>query len=261
MHVKKNILFTLSLILVLSASLSAQSILINNKSGQNVINDTITFNHVVDPTNTFEYFENKQFVDIINNSGGQMTVGLIRKEVTVVPNTYDYMCWGAQCFGEVLAGTRPVWDVNDSVIVANNDTASGLLGGLVIYHRPNGNAGTSIYEYELYDRANRNVSSSIFVKLQTTISVGLNEAAQQVNFEVFPNPVENELRLNFPNGIDQNNLEMILYDLTGKEMRRVNVQQGVEMQILNVADLNSGLYFISTLKDGERLQSKRFVKL
>ena len=258
---KKNILFTFSLIILGASSLFAQSILINNKAGQNVIGDTITFNHVVDPTNTFEFFENKQFVDIINNSGSQMTVGLIRKEVSVVSNTYDYMCWGAQCFGEVLAGTRPVWDVNDSVIVANNDTASGLLGGLVIYHRPNGNAGTSIYEYELYDRANRSVSSSIFVKLETTISVGLDETAKRVSFEVYPNPVENELRLNFPNGIDQTDIELIMHDLTGKEVKRVNAQQGVELQILNVDDLKSGLYFISMVKEGERLQSKRFVKL
>jgi hypothetical protein len=230
-------------------------------AGQSIIGDTITFNHVVDPNDPWQFFENKNFVDIVNKSGGTMTVGLIRHERQIVPNTFDYLCWGAQCFGERQAGSTPFWDVNDSVIVQSNDTASGLLGGLIIYHRPNGNAGTSIYEYEVYNRANRNQSSSIFVKLQTSFTTSIKEARAAYQFSVAPNPVKDQLTITFDQPLNNENTQLVIFDLMGKEVMNRRVQKGIEMELVEVDGLKPGLYFLSLIKEGERMVSKRVIKL
>ncbi|MEQ8908290.1 MAG: T9SS type A sorting domain-containing protein [Vicingaceae bacterium] len=259
---KKLLYFFTFLFLGLAFNLSAQpDIDIRNNAGVSVVGDTIVFNHVVDPNDQWQYFENKNFIDILNKSGNSMTMGLIRHEIQAVPNTYDYLCWGNQCFGEVQAGTQPFWDVNDSVAVNNNDTASGLLGGLVIYHRPNTNAGVSIYEYELYNRANRNMSSSVFVKLQTSFTTSLeDETKDNLAFTIYPNPVENQVNVSFEKGATLANAQLVIHDIVGKRVKAQSVQAATINQSISVSELESGLYFVSLQIDGERRITKRFVK-
>lgn len=256
----KKLIYAFTFLFMGVASVSAQ-IDIRNTAGTSIVGDTLVFNHVVDANNQWQYFENKQFMDIINVSGASMTMGLIRHEIRAVSGTYDYLCWGNQCFGEVQAGSQPYWDVNDSVFVNNNDTASGLLGGLVIYHRPNTNAGVSIYEYELYNRANRSMSASVFVKLQTSFTTNLNKnKVEKVAFEVYPNPADNIINVSFQNLLNLENATLVVHDLVGKQVKTQNVQGNAKNQIVNLENLGSGLYFVSLQVKGERKMTKRFVK-
>jgi hypothetical protein len=257
----KKLYFLLSIIFISTSVSTAQSIDIVNNAGVSVVGDTITFNHVVDPNDQFQYFENKGFVDIINTSNSIITMGLIRHEAQIVQNTYDYLCWGSQCFGERQAGTTPVWDVNDSVTVSPNDTASGLLGGLVIYHRPNGIVGESIYEYEVYDRANRNSSASIFVKISASFTTSLSDDMNnELKLNVFPNPIGNMLNLDLGDSYNLENSNLVLYNIVGERVFETQLEKGKTMQNISTSALQSGMYFLSIEKNGNRLLTKRVIK-
>lgn len=150
------------MMLIVGFSTQAQSIDIFDNKGNSIIGDTIVFDEKFcnDP---FEVYEKKGFANVVNKSSSQMVIGLRRYEISAVNGTGDAVCWGATCFGEKPAGAELVWDVNDSAIVAENDTASGL-AGFVSYHYPNGNTGDNLYRYEFYAKGSFGVSASIYVR-------------------------------------------------------------------------------------------------
>tara|TARA_R110002072_G_scaffold13368_9_gene56033 strand:+ start:755 stop:1237 length:483 start_codon:yes stop_codon:yes gene_type:complete len=140
----------------------SQDITIFDNQNNNLIGDTLIFDNSIDTSLTFLSFEEKGFANVINNSTRQITVGLKRHEISVVPGTGDAVCWGSTCFGEKPAGTETTWDVDDQAVVAPGDTAAGLMG-FVVYHYPNKQFGTSLYRYEFYDRQDETISSSVFI--------------------------------------------------------------------------------------------------
>lgn len=75
------------------------------------------------------------------------------------------------------------------------------------------------------------------------------------SFNVYPNPVENELLI-----ATEMNVEMVyIYDIYGRETMRQQVNKSTSQQVIVVANLNSGVYFVKVVtNEGEAV--KRFVK-
>ncbi|MDX1912914.1 MAG: T9SS type A sorting domain-containing protein, partial [Saprospiraceae bacterium] len=72
--------------------------------------------------------------------------------------------------------------------------------------------------------------------------------------ELFPNPVSDQLRLNFVGEVFQNS-RLLVYDAMG----RVVADEAFQPQ-LEVAHLQTGVYFIALFSDGKRIATERFVK-
>jgi hypothetical protein len=143
--------------------LSAQNIQIYDKKDQLVNNDTFVFNVAIDTLAFFAGdFEKKDFAFIVNNSSSSMTIRLERIEISPIPNTFDYLCWGNTCFNKVKAFSQPVWDVNDEINVAPGDTAGGF--GLVVYLDHQKQTGQALYKYRFYNKNNPLDTATIYVK-------------------------------------------------------------------------------------------------
>ncbi len=83
------------------------------------------------------------------------------------------------------------------------------------------------------------------------VNTSVNE--QELAFEIYPNPVENNLYINAQERINEINI----YNIMGINVR--NEQCTMNNVQLNVSDLNSGIYFVKIMTDkGETV--KRFIK-
>jgi hypothetical protein len=91
------------------------------------------------------------------------------------------------------------------------------------------------------------------------VGVGLNELVKEENieFDIFPNPVNNELNLRFAEGSDE--LKVTVYDNLGRELYQRSIQNGTAEIKLDLNFLSSGIYLLSA-NDGKKTTSRRFVK-
>ncbi len=87
----------------------------------------------------------------------------------------------------------------------------------------------------------------------TTTVVG---SSGEFTFNMYPNPVENILHLNF-SGADKN-IEVTVFNIQGKVIKRVIVENGNAE--LNVQNYPEGIYYVR-VRSGYNLVMKRFVKM
>ena len=74
-------------------------------------------------------------------------------------------------------------------------------------------------------------------------------------FNIYPNPVGNELILATEIQVE----EIAIYDIYGRQAMRQQVNEATSQQVVNVADLNSGIYFVKIMTNSGEVV-KRFVK-
>ena len=101
-------------------------------------------------------------------------------------------------------------------------------------------------------------------KLETPDFVGVNDhfsESEQQNLHVFPNPATTELNIlyNFNGGYD--NLQIALFDVTGKMVKRLKTTRpanGLNQYRLDINGLNAGIYFLTLEVDG-RLETEKVI--
>lgn len=86
-------------------------------------------------------------------------------------------------------------------------------------------------------------------------NVGINEIALDNSLLVYPNPFSNELKIK---GSDNSHGEIILFDVTGKEIVRQKTFDGETK--LNTENISSGFYLLHYF-DGKRNENYKVVKL
>lgn len=94
----------------------------------------------------------------------------------------------------------------------------------------------------------------------TSASVDIVSSIDELNcnFEIFPNPVSDEIKLNISDcGLEK--IEVDIYDLRGVLILEKNNQQANgDFITINLQELKSGIYFLK-LKDGERLFTQKII--
>ena len=85
----------------------------------------------------------------------------------------------------------------------------------------------------------------------------LPDAVEEIEtaFNIYPNPVQSELYIATELQIE----EITIYDIYGRQAMRQQVNGSTSQQVVNVADLNSGVYFVKVSTDNGEIV-KRFVK-
>ena len=73
------------------------------------------------------------------------------------------------------------------------------------------------------------------------------------SLHLYPNPTENHLFIETEHEIE----EIVIYDVYGRKCQQAN--ETTSQQVLDVTDLNTGIYFIKVVTDNNEIV-KRFVK-
>lgn len=74
-------------------------------------------------------------------------------------------------------------------------------------------------------------------------------------FNIYPNPVDNKLFIETEVSVE----EISIYDIYGRQTLSQQVNKSTSQQVVDVADLNSGVYFVKIVTDNGEIV-KRFVK-
>jgi hypothetical protein len=94
----------------------------------------------------------------------------------------------------------------------------------------------------------------------TSATVDIVASTNELNcdFEIFPNPVSDELKLNIADcGLE--NVEVEMYDLRGVLiLEKKNEQVASNFITINLQELKTGIYILK-IKDGERFSSKKII--
>ncbi|MGB1207441.1 MAG: fibronectin type III domain-containing protein [Chitinophagales bacterium] len=96
-----------------------------------------------------------------------------------------------------------------------------------------------------------------------TVLIGENVQKQIENealaFQLYPNPCNDFLHIDLAETSENQNLEIVIFDMLGRLIKKQSIENNLQTLQLGVADLASGLYFIELKNETQQFQQK-FVK-
>ena len=100
------------------------------------------------------------------------------------------------------------------------------------------------------------------IELPTTINPKMmdienNKISYENNFNIYPNPTDHQLTIeyNFEDGLKDH--DIIIYDLKGKQIQLLSVNEKPGKQIINVSKFPEGNYIITVKNENRILYSKQ----
>lgn len=247
-----------SVLFLITSSLYAQLGVYNSETSENMVGDTITFWHAIDTTSPYPYYEHKGFVNVINESNDTIGVRVQREEIDYIDGTFDYFCWGV-CHDTVRAGTRKTWAPPVVVTMDPGDTAIGD-NDLSVYLKPENKVGEALYKYTFVDTSNLlPTGPSIYIRFSLTYLTSIGEHKNtNVSFNLYPNPANNQVTLDFDKGFNQN-LSIEIKDILGKQIETLAVNASAKKLKLDLSSYSKGIYFISVLDNQQRVKTKKLI--
>ncbi|MCD4682471.1 MAG: T9SS type A sorting domain-containing protein [Bacteroidales bacterium] len=126
--------------------------------------------------------------------------------------------------------------------------------GKFSYHwQSNGNADT-IQLKPWLDPDN----SGVTVLDGTTVGISANKINEEKFVNIYPNPAENFVYLNFIN-FEPEEIQVLLFDIIGKPIKEFNFYSSSEDKMIDMSDIPSGIYFIR-IDNHQGLITKRVIK-
>lgn len=113
------------------------------------------------------------------------------------------------------------------------------------------NANVIYYRLQMVDADSKFIYSPVRM-------VRLN-AVTAVQIQAFPNPVTTELRVTIPISWQEKNVTYEIYNSNGSLLSRVQKNNAVQIQQLNVSSLGSGNYIIR-VTNGQEMSTTKFIK-
>jgi hypothetical protein len=183
---------------------------------------------------------------VYNISASSKDVRVKRYRVQTLGGTStDYFCWS-------ICHTPVVSEDPDFVTIAPSTFSDAFYGDFV----PNGQTGDAIVLYTFFDH--NNPSDSVQLKVVYNVTpTGISALEAKNNFQLFPNPANDVIRVKYA---FDTNADLIIYDITGKIVRKETLFAGQSDFTLNIADLNSGVYFYSVSNGRELVGVKKLIK-
>jgi hypothetical protein len=100
------------------------------------------------------------------------------------------------------------------------------------------------------------------IKIYDPTAVGINEVYKAaLNYNVYPNPVNDQLNVEF-NLLERTNVLGEIFDISGRKVETLfnsDFSLGTHQIDYNTSDLNAGVYFIKITLEGESF-TKRVIK-
>ncbi len=188
-----------------------------------------------------------------NLTNGDLEVNCARTNLSVIPNTENYFCWGA-CYppfvdtGSVYVNIqRGKWD---STFIAHYS-----------YENPTGvfNKGTSRIQYTFYEASNISNSVSVIVNFVCGYT-GIEEySMSKILSAPYPNPVTTTAKFDYILPPSVTSASISIRNLLGTEMRNVKLEQASGKAIVNTSGLPAGLYVYYLVLNNKVTSSRKLV--
>ncbi len=244
-------ILTLCLLILSFPLLQAQDFITLQDAGDNVVNGTTVVYYGDAAGGAME-----EDIWLTLVSGPSRNINVRRYEISVVPLTQNYFCWGV-CYGPRDAGESPVWEAEPqhSLILTAGNTVSNFHA----YHSPQGQLGISTYRYVWFDTASPNDTVWVDIEFHAT-PVGVEEQALSAELSVFPNPsMGGDVRFAIDVQGAPQGMKLVVFNTVGEEVLVSVLRNGQQQVVLPTGELSSGIYFASLRANGNVLTTRRFI--
>lgn len=242
---------TLALAYLSVTVLPAQDFITLQDAGDNVVNGT-TVVHYGDAAG----FSMEEDIWVTLMGGGDRNINVRRYELSVVPMTQNYFCWGV-CYGPRDAGESPVWEAEPQHSISL--TAGTTVNNFHAYHTPMGQLGSSVYRYVWFDTASPNDTVWVDIEFVAT-PVGIDEQALNAELSIFPNPaVGSDVRFAIDVEGAPLGMNLVVFNTVGEQVLVKVLRNGQQQVVLPTGDLSAGIYFASLRASGNTLVTRRFI--
>lgn len=194
-----------------------------------------------------------QALDVQNITGSTRTINVKRYELTVLPGSQNYFCWGV-CYDAAGAGERPSWVSQHPVVLNAGETSSNFYGD----YKPMGNPGMASFRFVWFDMDSPNDSAWVDVAYTALEAAGISEVAAVRGFTAFPNPsVDGSITFNYDLARTAPDTRLALYNILGerKLVKAIGSAQGTVK--LDEGELSSGVWFAVLERNGKPLATRR----
>lgn len=185
-----------------------------------------------------------------------VTYKVHKNEVTMVPGATAWFCIYHNADPSDVQSQCYIPSVTTS---GNFATDTGDFNMLLSDFNAGPNFGTSIVRYKFYDINNTNDSAEITLIYNVT-PVGIAESftASGSLGNVYPNPANEAVAVEFLSG-ESRRSEIVITDLSGREVLREQASSSSGIMMLNTASWAEGMYLISLVSDGHTVSRKKLI--
>jgi hypothetical protein len=248
----KKILLSATFVLGLAAYLNAQSFKIYYKNTTTDITGTTI--HIDSILNGDIYQKVKcDTLSVKNISGSTLKVRCVRSETFIVTGSENNFCWGSGCYGT---------SVNVSPLLQSPDMAPGAIdNSFVGDYTPIENEGASTIQYCFYDNANPTDQACITVVYSASATAGIHDLSKTQGSitNAYPNPASSVVSFKYEMNDYSQNGKIRIYDMLGKVVKEIGLNEKEGIVKMNVSELNEGIYFYTFFINDKTVSTKKMV--
>lgn len=162
-------------------------------------------------------------------------------------------CWGGLCYN---------WPTNlssQNLTVAPGDTMDFSDFGFHAEFLSKMSTMTRLVHYQFYDISNPNDSTGITIRYNSTVGIDeMNKIGGAIS-NAFPNPANMSISVKYDINEFSTRGTIVFYDMLGKAVKEVALNDKKGTAKINVDDLNAGIYFYTFMVDGKAISTKKLV--
>jgi len=191
--------------------------------------------------------ETNYYLKIKNTGSSDVTVIFELSEINVPHNAYGIeVCF----FGTCSAPTTSTGQVGISHVIAAGETYYDETSDHITYLN-NGETGPANFQITIKEETNPTNAVTYSFDTETLI----NEIDNSSIFSIFPNPAKDFITFETDEYFKRN--QIIITDLLGKIVFKNNVM--LKKQIMDISNFQSGIYFVSILKNHKIIETKKLI--
>ncbi len=224
----------------------SQNIVLLDDNDNIISNTTIDINIDSSTNSTKEIF-------VKNASTIPNTIKVSRTVYNVAGDDLTQFCWGGLCY---LYTTNLS---SLSLTIAAGDTVDFADNGFHALFNSGTSSVTRLVHYKFYNI--NNVSDSVGITLRYLCSTGVDELLNGVGVisNTYPNPANSLVSIKYDLNEFLKESKIIFYDLLGKSVKEIILNNKQGEAKINVLDMNDGIYFYSFIVDDKIISSKKMV--
>ncbi|MCX6287462.1 MAG: T9SS type A sorting domain-containing protein [Bacteroidetes bacterium] len=242
----KKIYTFLFILTIISCSIFAQSLQLQNLSGQVIPNGTtVGLKWTLYDTTTDVLIELK----LKNISTGTQNYKVMKFIKNLVDPQKAYFCFAGGCFGDTTT-------ISPTTLTL---TAGQIDNNFSAHITPNLSSGSSIIYYRFYNTRDGNDTVSIFVQTELW-HLGVNDQsnAQAELSPAYPNPANEKFTVDYIlKGTET--ARLVLQNVLGITVREEPVSGGNGKIQMNLAGLPEGVYLYSLTIDGKSVSTRKLL--
>lgn len=242
----KKIVTTLCLISVVTYSFGQSLRLYNGAT--DITNDTLTINISANGS-----YQND--IDIHNTSSSSVTFKILR---TILNPPIDatcsvYFCSGASCYAP---NSNTVFnEPGTGTSLAGNTNLTGAQGLIAHF-----DVGTSCCDtYIKYQAYLAHDTATTIIHYSCALGIDDLKKAGGTISAAYPNPANSLVSIKYNINEYAQKGKIVIYDMLGKAVKEVELTDKQGVSKINIADLNSGIYFYTFMVDNKAIATRKLV--